>query len=116
LGVAAAVNGFLSMHILVIHSDWDMRRLTWHPSMICDSLLMVCAGLSVIVFAVTFILLSNIDHWTYWTEYETLINVSVVAEWVLLVILMIMQLNLPARAVRIALHVAESDTSLKKGF
>ena len=115
-GVIAAVNGFLCMHLLVIHSDWDMLRLTWHPSMIFDSLLVIFAGVSVIVFGTTFLLLPYKDAWTSWTEYDILVNVSVIAEWVLLVVLMVMQLNLPARAVRIALYVAESDTSFQKGF
>ena len=103
VGVAAAVGGFLIMHILIIHSDWEILRRTWHPSILIDSILIILALVSVIMFAATASL-----------HDKTGMQICVLSEWVLLVILISLQLNLPARAVRIALYVTESNTSVGK--
>jgi len=103
IGVAAAVGGILFMYIMVIHSDWEILRQTWHPNIVFDSILAIFAAVSVVVLAVTI----GADH-RDWVENPITVQVSVISEWVLLVILMVMQLTLPSRAVRIALFVAEA--------
>jgi hypothetical protein len=99
VGVVIAVIGFLLMHVLLIHSDWAMLQKTWHPSIIFDSLLVFISTVGIFTFSVSIFL-----------PYAK--NTSVIAEWILLIILMLLQLNLPARAVRIALHVALATGTL----
>jgi hypothetical protein len=108
-GVVAAVNGFIFMHLLVIHTDWETLRQTWHPSKRFDSVILVLTIASVGLFAVTFLVLRDSNK-----HQNSLLTMSVLSEWILLVILMLLQLKLPARAVRIALDVAESNTSAVK--
>jgi hypothetical protein len=114
VGVTALMAGFTLMHVQVIHFDWGLLQLTWHPSKIVDIVMLMIALVSSVIFV-----------WNVFLPWEKTANdvfistrnLCVLAEWVLLGALVFFQLNLPARAVRIAMHIARaSSTHETKGI
>jgi hypothetical protein len=103
VGVTAVLVGFVVMHTQVIHCDWGLRQWTWHPSKIVDSVMLVLTMVSTVVFIWNFFLPEPANANAVLITPK---NLCVLAEWVMLGSLMFFQLNLPARAVRIAMHIS----------
>ena len=82
-GVFICMFGGLFLNMWVVSLDYQVHRRRWHPLIIFDTLI-VCVG--VVGIAMFF---------------ESSLNVSVVGEWILLILLMVIHALLPIRGARI---------------
>jgi hypothetical protein len=88
VGVILCVVGGLLLNAWVGFLDYGVTRRRWHPQIVFDTIIVFVTVLSVFLFS----------------QYDN--NVSVLGEWVLLVIVMIVHAIMPIRGARIVFSTA----------